>query len=170
MQNKKFIIVVILVIIVLIFGGYYFLNKSNNTETPFLENTQQEEEIITTTLSEEIDQSKQAEYLEEEAYLAKLPIGAEMNSLNAVETGVFGLNGQICIGFTLKKDVAPEMLATTLYDVSGKVEARVKSVYPSGLESGKRFGCEELRLSVGNYEYKVYIEDSLVKIIPFEVK
>lgn len=169
MQNKNLLIILgILVILALAAAGYYFLGKTG-IESPG-NNIKQEETGNIVSPPEEINQEKMAEYITGESYLAKLSIGAAMDSSKAVKTNEFGLQGQICIGFTLKKAVASGTLATVLYDVDAKSEARAKSIFYQPLGTGERFGCEESRLEAGKYEYKLYIENELVLNLPFEVK
>lgn len=122
------------------------------------------------TLSEQPDQKKFEEYFTE-IYLAKLPVGAEFNPLKIIKTKVFSAGEQFCTSINTKKQVLADTLSTAVYDVVAKQDVKPRmGTFPQAMGPGNSTGCEPLSQSVGKYEFKIYIGDVLVSVLPFEVK
>lgn len=122
------------------------------------------------TLSEQPDQATYNEYFTA-AYLAKLPAGAEFNPGKIVKTKIFTAGEQFCTSMDMKKQIPANTLSTAIYDVSEKKDAQPRmGTFPQALGPGNSVGCEPMTETVGKYEYKIYINDVLAIVLPFEVK
>lgn len=120
-------------------------------------------------LSEQPDQTKFKEYFTS-AFLAKLPAEAEFNPFEVVRTKIFTAQDQFCTSLELKKTIPSGSLATAVYDTALKDYAQPKGGFPMELKKGGSIGCEPLIYPAGKYEYKIYIDDILAVVLPFEVR
>jgi len=173
MNSKILIIIIIILLVVIIGGAYYFFvfkpgkaPETGNQPTSGQEATGPTEE---TPLSEQPNQAKFNEYLTN-AYLGKLPGGAEFNPWAVEKTKNFITSDQFCSGLDIKKDIATGTIAIAIYDVVAKQYARPKGVFPMLLKQGGSIGCEPLSYPAGKYEYKIYLDNVLAAVLPFEVK
>jgi hypothetical protein len=183
MKNKKSIYKIsgILVLLVFMLGlapaGCTVQNKTaaqtttSQTETTTAAETTAAEIQSTEQLSEQPDKAKYDEYFSE-YYLAKIPVGTEMSSSNLpVKTAVFiASEDQFCSSMSLKKDVPAGSLSGAVYDTVAKKDFEPKAAFPMALKASNYTGSQPLKYPPGKYEYKVYIDDALVVVIPFEVQ
>jgi hypothetical protein len=159
-----------------------FVNKKAGVIFPFMvqeepvENSSQPEAAADNTLSEQPDKGKFNEYFTN-INLAKLPAGAEFDPQKIVKTKIFAAVEQFCINMDMIKQIPANTLSSAVYDVNAKQDAQPRSgTFPQtlgpgpGQNMGNTVSCAPLEQAVGKYEYKIYINDSLVAVLPFEVK
>ena len=85
------------------------------------------------------------------------------------ETNIFKLGDQLCLDATVLKDVSPE---GEIYNPYEEVVVVPRMAGGPGLKKGGNIGCSSMppELSAGKkYEYKIYVGDTLVAVLPFEV-
>jgi len=85
------------------------------------------------------------------------------------ETNIFKLDDQICLDATVLKDVSPE---GEIYNPYEEVVVVPRMSGGPGFKKGGNIGCTSMppELSAGKkYEYKIYIGNTLVAVLPFEV-
>ena len=125
----------------------------------------------TEQLSEQPDKAKYNEYFTE-FYLGKLPLGTDANPSNVpIKTAVFiASEDQFCTVWTQKKDIPAGSFSGAIYDTVAKKDFQPKTAFPMALNAGGHMGSEPLTYPLGKYENKVYIDDVLVVVIPFEVR
>lgn len=99
--------------------------------------------------------------------LGELPAGGELPYDIERSVRVFAPGGQICLYGTVVQGV---QIFTAIYDVEAKEFVGEKQGFPSPLEVGGFTGCTTLNIPVGKYEIKVYADDVLIAVIPFEVR
>lgn len=128
------------------------------------------------TLSEQPDKGKFNEYFTN-IFIAKLPAGAEFDPRAIIKTKVFSAGEQFCTSMDMKKQIPANTLSSAVYDVNTKQDAVPRgAAFPQALgpnpgeSMGNSIGCQSLEQTIGKYEYKIYINDSLVAVLPFEVK
>ena len=198
MKNKKSIYKIsgILVLLVFMLGlaltGCTAQNKTaGETTTPQTKTTTAAETTAAETtavetqtteqLSEQPDKAKYDEYFTE-FYLGKLPRGQQFGPYLGgkqfdpdnmpVKTAIFIVSeDEFCGVATLKKDIPLGSLYISIYDTVAKKDFVSKTVkFPEGLNVGS-FGWvdDPINFPTGKYEYKVYIDDVLVAVVPFEV-
>ena len=135
----------------------------------------------TEQLSEQPNKAKYDEYFTD-FYLGKLPRGKQFgpylggkqfNPDNMpIKTAVFiASEDEFCLVGTLKKDIPFGSLYISVYDAGAKKDAITKTPFPKGLNTGD-FGTADdpINFPAGKYEYKIYIDDALVIVAPFEVR
>ena len=125
----------------------------------------------TEQLSEQPNKAKYDEYFTE-FYLFKLPIGTEMGASNPpVKTAVF-ITSEDLFGSVMSviKDIPAGSIAGAVYDTVAKKDFEPKTAFPMALKASNYAGTQPLTYPPGKYEYKVYIDDVLVVVIPFEVR
>ena len=121
-------------------------------------------------LSEQPNKAKFDEYFSD-FYLSKLPIGQKVGPPNfPTKTSTFTAIDQFCSSGTLLKEVPSGSFGYAVFDTVSKQYNLAKSVFPIKLSKGGFAGCEDLKHPKGIYEYKVYIDNVLVAVLPFEVK
>lgn len=183
-MNNKILYAVIVVLIAIVAGGgtYFFLNRQGvRTETSVLpvasDKTPSGSGVSGQTaptngsLSEQPNKAKFNEYLTD-IYLGKMAIGKKIGTDGfPIQTGIFtrGVD-QLCTMMTAKKTLASGNIAIAVYNAVSKQDDQPRIVTPMGLEIGGNGGCSSLTQSAGKYEYKFYIENILVAVLPFEVK
>ena len=121
------------------------------------------------TLFERPNTEKFNEYLKE-AYLAKLPAGAKFDPSGIIKTTTFTAGEKFCQSLSMKKDIPANSFGSEVYNIDTGEIVQSKSTFPQALKQGGSVGCEDLQYSAGKYEMKLYIDDILVAILPFEVK
>ena len=149
-------------------------------ETTAAETTSAETQS-TEQLSEQPDKAKYDEYFTD-FYLGKLPLGTQFGPYLGgkqfspdnmpVKTGVFiASEDEFCGVATLKKDIPQGSLYISVYDAGAKKDAITKAPFPQGLSAGD-FGWADdpINFPAGKYEYKLYVDDTLVVVISFEVR
>jgi hypothetical protein len=183
MKNKKSIYKIpgILILLVFILGFTLVGCKTQNktagatitpqTETTTATKTTVAETQSTEQLSEQPDKAKYDEYFSE-YYLAKIPLGTEMSQSNLpVKTAVFITSeDQFGSNMSLKKDIPAGSLSGAVYDTVAKKDFEPKTAFPMALKASNYAGFGPLKYPPGKYEYKVYVDDVLVVVIPFEVR
>jgi len=121
------------------------------------------------TLFERPNTEKFNEYFKE-VYLAKLPAGAEFDPFGIIKTTTFTAGEKFCQSLSMKKDIPANSIGSEVYNITTGQIVQPKSTFPQALQQGGSVGCEDLQYSVGKYEMKLYIDDILVAILPFEIK
>lgn len=175
-MNKALIVILIILLVIIVGGVYYFFFQKPVRGQPVISNQSEVEQGTSPAVGEgsfleQPSKAKFDEYLSN-AYLAKLSAGEEFNPpVNPpAKTSVFIATDQFCLSIDIKKDIATGTLAVAVYDTITKQDVKPKSVFPMGLSQGNTVGCEPLSYSAGKYEYKIYLEDILTAILPFEVQ
>ena len=187
MKNKKSIYKISGVLVLLFFmlglalAGCTTQNKTageittSQTETTTAAETTTAEKTAAETksteqLSEQPDKAKYDEYFTD-FYLGKLPLGTDANPSNLpIKTTVFTLEDQFCTVWTQKKDIFAGSISGAIYDTVAKKDFEPKTAFPMALNAGGHMGSQPLTYPPGKYEYKIYINDVLVIVIPFEVR
>ena len=179
MKNKKSIFKISGILALLIFILGFILTSCAGQNKTAAETTILQSETTTTTaetssteqLSEQPDKAKYDEYFTE-FYLGKLPQGTDANPSNIpIKTAVFVISeDQFCTVWTQKKDIPSGSLSLAIYDTAAKKDFQPKTAFAMDLNSGGHMGSEPLGYPSGKYEYKVYIDNVLVVVIPFEVR
>lgn len=129
------------------------------------------EEIPEAVLSEQPNIAKFNGYLFS-ASLGKLPIGVRVGPSNfPVKTSIFSkATDTFCTNLEIKKLIPSGSWASAVYDTNSRQYIQPKSVFPIELKAGGSSGCSDLTMPPGNYENKLYIDDVLIAVLPFEVK
>lgn len=119
-------------------------------------------------LSEKPDEVTFKEYFTELG-LGKLPGDGKLPYDLEKGNNFFVSNGkdQIVIYGNLLKDTK---ISNAIYDVNAKKNIREKAEFPMILGKGGFASSEPVNLPAGKYEYKIWIQDKLVGVFPFEVK
>jgi hypothetical protein len=193
MKNKKSICKIsgILVLLVFMLGfilaGCTAQNKTaDKATTPRTETTTAAETTVVETtaettaaetqsteqLSEQPDKAKYDEYFTD-FYLGKLPLGKQVGPDNIpVKTAVFiASEDEFCPMLTLKKDIPLGSFSFAVYDTVAKKDFAPKAVFPVALNVGSHGWADDpIEYPIGKYEYKLYIDDMLVVVAPFEVR
>ncbi|MDD4990455.1 MAG: hypothetical protein PHW31_04080 [Candidatus Pacebacteria bacterium] len=175
-MSSKILIVIIIILVVIIAGGvYYFLNQKSSQTSEVNNQPVSGQEVAggagagEEPLSEQPNKAKFDEYLTG-AYLAKLPSGVPFSPWAVEKTKIFVSSDQFCTSMDIKKDIATGTLATAVYDGATKQDVQPKSVFPMLIRKGNTIGCEPLSYSAGKYEFKIYLDNVLAVVLPFEVK
>jgi hypothetical protein len=175
-SNKILYVIIILLLAAIIGGGVYFiLNKTAGPETESTSQppaaSQTPAAVVSTngTLSEQPNQAKFNEYLTK-ANLGKFPADEEFSPFKVVATTVFTSADQFCTSLDIKKTIISGSLSVAVYDTVKKDYLQSKAVFPVEFKKGGSIGCGSLEQPVGKYEYKIYIDDVLTVVLPFEVK
>jgi len=129
----------------------------------------EDKEIAQGTLPEEPNKDKFNEYFSE-ARLAKIPAGEELDPLKTVNTGLFSPKDQFCTFLNVKKTIPANRLSWTFYDVNSKKDITEKNIAPVEITAENNFGCTNLTYPAGKYEQRIYVDNTLVAILPFEIK
>ncbi len=179
-SNKILYVIIILLLAAIVGGGVYFV--LNKTAGPKTETSNQPTVAGQTpaapaptpapanqTLSEQPNQAKFNEYLTK-ANLGKLPANEEFNPFKVVPATVFTSADKFCSSLDIKKTIISGSLSVAVYDAVKKDYFQPKAVFPVELKKGGSVGCGSLDQPVGKYEYKIYIDDVLAVVLPFEVK
>jgi len=75
------------------------------------------------------------------------------------------------MSINMKKQVLANTFSSAVYDVDAKQEIQPRGgAFPQAMGPGNSTGCQSLDQSAGKYEYKFYLNDDLVAVLPFEVK
>ena len=177
--NRKLVIIAIAIVLVLIVigGGAYFVFSGKSTTKT--ESDGRPEAVSQTPtspssgeqLSEQPNKAKYSEYLSD-IYLGKMAIGKIIGTDGfPTRTNMFAAGTDLfCSMMTLKKTISSGNVAIAIYDVVTKQDNQPKTVFPMELKAGGSGGCSNLTQSTGKYEYKLYIDDILAAVLPFEVK
>jgi hypothetical protein len=162
MQNKKLYIVIALILVVGVVIFWMFRSKG-----PFI--VPGEEEIETETLSEQPDQLAFNEYFTR-LYLGKIPAGVAFDPAKIVKTNIFVAGEQFCTIMDMKKQVPAGKLSSAVYNREAADYASSRGAgFPQTLGPGNSTGCEDLGFAPGKYEFKIYLDDTLISVLPFDV-
>lgn len=167
---KKSVLYVIIAVLAVAVAGLAFLLWQGQTER--VDNVvvpQKETPATDVTYSEQPDAATFAEYFSR-GYLAKLTEGQAFDPRKIIRTMVFEQTDQFCTSLDIRKTIAAGTLSLAVYDVTNKEEINPRSVFPQELKQGNSVGCEGLDLPAGKYEQKIYVDDKLALVLPFEVK
>ncbi|MDD4333194.1 MAG: hypothetical protein PHT51_03720 [Patescibacteria group bacterium] len=174
-MNKKILTVVLFLAGALIITSAGCANK-NNSDTQKQTNANPAASDINSVakidekLSEQPNKDKYDEFFSE-VYIAKLPVGAEFNPWKIEKTKIFAAGEQFCTSMNIKKQIPADSLSTAIYDVNAKQDIKPRmGTFPQALGPGNSTGCEPVIETGGKYEYKIYLGDIVVAVIPFEVK
>ena len=150
-------------------------------ETTVAETTAVETQA-TEQLSEQPNKAKYDEYFSD-FYLGKLPRGTQFgpglggkwfNPDNMpVKTAVFiASEDEFCLVGTVIKGIPSGSFYIAVYDTVAKKDSIPKTTFlPVDLNAGDFGNADDpIIFSTGKYEYKLYIDDVLVVVIPFEVR
>ena len=150
-------------------------------ETTAAETTAAETQA-TEKLSEQPDKTKYDEYFTD-FYLGKLPRGTQFGpglggkwfdpDNMPVKTAVFiASEDEFCFVGTVIKGIPSGSFYVGIYDTAAKKDLISKTVgLPMALNVGDFGNAEDpIGFPTGKYEYKIYIDDALVIVIPFEVR
>lgn len=171
MKKKKSIYKISGILVLLVFMlGFILTGCTSQNKTADETTTTSAETQSTEQLSEQPDKAKYDEYFTE-FYLGKLPLGTDANPSNLpIKTTVFTSEDQFCSVWTQKKDIPAGSLSSAIYDTVAKKDIETKTAFPIAINAGGHMGSEPLTYPAGKYESKVYIDDVLVIVIPFEVR
>lgn len=127
--------------------------------------------IPTNPLSEQPNKAKFDEYFSD-IYLGKMNIGKVIGADGfPIKTSIFTKGVDLfCSMMTIKKTISAGRVGDAIYDVAAKKVIQPKSFFPRELAVGGSGGCSKLDQPAGKYEEKIYIDDVLVAVLPFEVK
>lgn len=167
MNNNKPLYAIIVLLLVIIIGGAFFMFRGTEnikTTVPIAVSGHEGQ-------SEQPNSATAAEYLSD-IYLGKMAIGKTIGDDGfPMKTNIFTVGtDQFCTMMTLKKMIPSGSAAIAIYDVVAKRDDQPKTVFPRALTVGGNGGCGSLTQSTGKYEYKLYVDDVLVSVLPFEVK
>lgn len=123
-------------------------------------------QISTTTsnLSEQPDKATFQQYFTE-MYFGKIPAGATDPTGFQKNASVFSSGDQIALFFNSTQEV---LVGERIYDVQAMKVVK-EGGFPKPLK-GSNGGWAPLDVPTGKYEYKVYANNVLVAIFPFEVR
>jgi len=99
--------------------------------------------------------------------LGKLAADATLLQDMEPDISIFSTDERICIYGTLKKSA---IIGVAIYNPETSSYASKRQDLPQTLEKGNFSSCSGLTTGSGKYEYRVYIGDTLVAALPFEVK
>lgn len=150
-------------------------------ETTVAETTEVETQA-TEQLSEQPNKAKYDEYFSD-FYLGKLPRGTQFgpglggkwfNPDNMpVKTAVFiASEDEFCLVGTVIKGIPSGSFYIVVYDTVAKKDSIPKTTFlPVDLNAGDFGNADDpIIFPTGEYEFKLYIDDALVVVIPFEVR
>jgi len=171
-MSKKLLCIVIALLVIIIAGGAFFFlnNKAPGDGNQAMPSASVSETPANLNLSEQPNQAKFDEFFTA-VWLAKLPVGAKFDPAKIKKTTAFSVGEQFCTSFNMKKQIPADTLTSAVYDTVAKKDVQPRGVaFPQALGPGNSIGCESLAQGVGQYEFKMYLGDVLVSVIPFEVK
>jgi len=99
--------------------------------------------------------------------LGKLAADADLLQDMEPNISIFLPDEGICLYGTLKKSA---IIGFAIYNPETSSYESERQDLPQTLEKGGFASCSGLTAGSGKYEYRVYIGDSLVAVLPFEVK
>lgn len=172
MANNKILYIIIAVLVLVIIGGGTFFLLGSKPSGDKNENAGRVSETpsVNSNLSEQPNEAKFNEFFTS-IFLAKLPAGAKFEPSKIVRTRAFSVGEQFCMSINMKKQIPADTFSSAVYDVNAKQEIQPRGgAFPQAMGPGNSTGCQSLDQSVGKYEYKFYLNDDLVAVLPFEVK
>jgi len=176
MNNKLLYVIIALLVIIIAGGAFLFFggkapdDKNQGIGQPTPSASVSETPSVDTNLSEQPNRVKFNEFFSS-IYLAKLPAGAKFEPSKIIKTSNFVIGDQFCMSINMKKQVLANTFSSAVYDVDAKQEIQPRGgAFPQAMGPGNSTGCQSLDQSAGKYEYKFYLNDDLVAVLPFEVK
>ena len=155
---------------------------TSQAETTAAAETTAVETQATEQLSEQPNKAKYDEYFTD-FYLGKLPRGTQFGpglggkwfdpGNMPVKTAVFiASEDEFCFVGTVIKGIPSGSFYVGIYDTAAKEDLISKTVgLPVALNVGDFGNAEDpIGFPTGKYEYKIYVDDALVIVIPFEVR
>jgi len=118
----------------------------------------------TAELSEQPDEATFREYFSDIG-LGRLAAGGKFPEDLQRNVAVFTSSDEVCIYGTLTQEV---LVSVAIYDTVAEEFAQPKQAFPSTLKKGGFASCSSIP-PAGEYEYRVYVGDVLVAVLPFEV-
>jgi hypothetical protein len=181
-NNKSFYIISCTVVLLVFLLGFILAGcvvKDKNFDETTIQKPETTSAVQTTSaetlsseqLSEQPDKTKYDEYFIE-FYIGKLPLDKDANPSNIpIKTSVFIASvDKFCTVWTQKKEIPSGSLSSVIYDTNAKKDFQAKTVFSMVLSAGGHMGSESLGCPAGKYEYKIYIDNILVIVEPFEVR
>ena len=99
--------------------------------------------------------------------LGKLAADADLLQDMEPDVTTFLPDEKICLHGTLKKSA---IIGIAIYNPETSSYESERQDIPQTLEKGDFSSCGPIAFGSGSYEYKVYIGDTLVAVLPFEVE
>lgn len=105
-------------------------------------------------------------------YLGKMNIGKVIGTDGfPTKTSTFTTGVDLfCTMMSIKKDIPAGLVGNAIYDVNARTYIQPRATFPGVLTAGGSGGCGSLDQPKGAYEDRIYIDDVLVAVLPFEVK
>jgi|GEM_PF-1565729 len=151
---------------------YYDNSIQANSDNLFLCEENCSEESGFYAPSEVVNQALFNEFISDIS-LGSMPEGQTTidpaNGLVPTETSEFSTTGQFCVMTTTKKEVSSSRLGAAIYNVITETYPMPKAVDPHGLPQGGSISCISNDFTSGEYEFKLYIDDIPVAVLPFTV-
>jgi len=169
MKSKILIAVVVILLIVIGVLALLLLGKGKFLKPVTPEFLNKPAYTPASDLSEQPDLTKFNEYFTN-AWIGKLPAGVEFNPVAVVQAQTFIPTDQFCTSLDIKKTITNGSLSGAVYDINKKEYVEPKTVFPMELKQGNTMGCEPLTFVAGKYESKVYIDNVLAIVLPFEIQ
>ncbi|MBP8994499.1 MAG: hypothetical protein KBG30_11920 [Bacteroidales bacterium] len=163
MKTQHWIYLLILIVILTIIVGFFsslFQQTTPSTSVP--------QQITTTTTLQEVNQVLFDEYFSE-LTTAKIPLkvqeGAEPQP---VKTQTYTAEDQICIVGKAKKDIPANTIETQFYSRDPEYFIG-ESPFNIEIHQGAFASCADSGLPSGKYNLKIFMGDSLISVLPFDV-
>jgi len=184
--NNKLLYIIIFLLVIIIAGGAYFMFSGRNSATEPAGQPQAVSQSPAPLPSEAKGPSEQSslaafsEYLSN-AKLVNVPKNQQFGpgmTLNETNVFNFAAGDQFCLSLDIIKQMPTNIYNVAVYNINSKSYSITKHVAggPPTLQIGNNLGCEQLLvgpgklLSAGSYEYKIYLNNILAAVLPFEVK
>ncbi|KKT43621.1 MAG: hypothetical protein UW32_C0001G0213 [Candidatus Wolfebacteria bacterium GW2011_GWE2_44_13] len=122
-------------------------------------------------VSEKPNTAKFEEYFDA-LYLAKIANNEVLNYSAIPQASLSFVVGrdQFCTVVEPKKIISAGTYASAIYNVNTKTYVKPKTVFPGTFDPMLNAGCGSIPAQVGKYEYKAYLGNTLVMVLPFEIK
>ncbi|MCL4405311.1 MAG: hypothetical protein M1361_02145 [Patescibacteria group bacterium] len=180
MNNKYLYIIIAVLLLVIVGGAAYFIGwRQVNTGTVGGEQTPTATPVDHSP-SGQIDQVLFNEYFSSVS-LVNLPEGTKPGpGMSLKQSSAFNLSAgdQFCVSMDVVKTITTNIMSIAVYDNDTGSYAinKQRAGGPPTLSVGNNFGCESLYVSqdkllaAGNYEYELYLDNTLVAVLPFTVQ
>ncbi len=165
-KSKKLLTSILIIMTVLV--GIYFAIGGNKGATKIFNNLYNKF-VNGEYLSEQASSDKFDQYFTD-AFLGKLPVGAKIDVNQIIKTQIFTSGDQFCSSLEVNEFIPAGKIVTAIYNYSSRRNVQEKAVFPSGLNAGNAIGCEDLIYPIGKYEFKIYIDNVLVAVLPFKIE
>jgi hypothetical protein len=184
MKNFILGIVVTIIAAIIIFGGAYIIwnigyqkGISSAPSAIPVPAPSTGQSSSSSALSEQPNQAVFNEYFSD-VYLMKAPAGATLSPTLVTRANVFNFSAgdKFCVSFDALKAIPASSYAEAIYNTNFKTYAIQRQNGHVALQAGGNMGCEDLLIGpssyiqAGNYEYKLYINNILATVLPFQVK